>query len=188
LGAKLARFADFTPSSRAIGRFGDVSIYRVCDSGTRWVTRNATSSFYRFFPRGFGLQRPSDFVLKPGLAVVVCAWSHVRYFLLHSLNWLSHKSNAQGNFGTTVGQSDREFSRCIYGTIRLITTFVHENFLLLYCVKLAASGELLYTLRSSITNWSAYSAANNIEGWNSSSPVCTWSGITCSDTGQVVSL
>jgi hypothetical protein len=50
------------------------------------------------------------------------------------------------------------------------------------------AAHLLLALHSSIENWDAFAAANGIAGWNTSVPVCTWTGVTCADDGTVNSL
>ena len=48
--------------------------------------------------------------------------------------------------------------------------------------------QVLLIFRSSIENWDAYAQANNIQGWRVEVPVCTWTGISCTDTGDIASL
>ena len=50
------------------------------------------------------------------------------------------------------------------------------------------SVQLLLNFRNSIDNWDEYSVANSIRGWDVNSLVCTWTGVTCSDIGDIVSL
>ena len=46
----------------------------------------------------------------------------------------------------------------------------------------------LLELRQSTTNWDAYAAGNNILGWNTTTPLCQWSGIGCDDRGRALTL
>jgi len=48
--------------------------------------------------------------------------------------------------------------------------------------------QILLIFRSSIENWSEYQQANSIQGWTNDVPVCTWTGISCTDTGDIASL
>lgn len=46
----------------------------------------------------------------------------------------------------------------------------------------------LLALRGSITNWPAFAAANAIRGWDSSLPLCQWTGVACTPAGSVQSV
>ncbi|KAL4529628.1 hypothetical protein Ndes2437B_g08800 [Nannochloris sp. 'desiccata'] len=48
--------------------------------------------------------------------------------------------------------------------------------------------EALLAFRSSISNWDAFSVGNNINGWNASTPVCLWTGVSCNAEGRVVTV
>lgn len=48
--------------------------------------------------------------------------------------------------------------------------------------------QLLLMLRNSIENWPQFAAANRISGWEPSVPVCLWTGVSCTDTGDITSV
>ncbi|KAG7667074.1 putative serine/threonine-protein kinase [Nannochloris sp. 'desiccata'] len=48
--------------------------------------------------------------------------------------------------------------------------------------------QILLIFRNSIENWIEYQQANSIQGWTNNVPVCTWTGISCTDTGDIASL
>ena len=37
----------------------------------------------------------------------------------------------------------------------------------------------LLAIKESFTNWGAYASAYNISGWVRGTPVCGWTGVTC---------
>ena len=49
----------------------------------------------------------------------------------------------------------------------------------------ASDTEALLALRNASTNWPQYSAAESIDGWSLDTPVCMWTGVTCSEDGRV---
>lgn len=60
------------------------------------------------------------------------------------------------------------------------------------CPPAAAAGvrAALLAQRDAVTNWAAFKAANNIQGWDEAAPdVCSWSGVNCTkDTREVFRL
>lgn len=40
---------------------------------------------------------------------------------------------------------------------------------------------MLLKQKQALTNWEGFAAANQVTGWNTTSDVCTWSGIECTD-------
>jgi hypothetical protein len=57
-----------------------------------------------------------------------------------------------------------------------------------YFLNSLSAVQILLIFRSSIENWAEYAQANKIQGWSNAIPVCTWSGISCTDTGDIASL
>ena len=41
----------------------------------------------------------------------------------------------------------------------------------------------LLDIKSSFSNWPEYASANNVTGWVKGTPVCNWTGVTCTDHG-----
>lgn len=41
---------------------------------------------------------------------------------------------------------------------------------------------------ASISNWAEFASQNNITGWNASTPVCQWNGVTCTPQGSIIAL
>jgi len=39
--------------------------------------------------------------------------------------------------------------------------------------------EKLLAQKAAITNWAAWSEANDVVGWDESTPVCQWTGVSC---------
>ena len=46
----------------------------------------------------------------------------------------------------------------------------------------------LLLLRNAVENWSEFASNNSFQGWSENVPACTWTGITCSDGGEIVTL
>lgn len=46
----------------------------------------------------------------------------------------------------------------------------------------------LLALRNAVENWGEFAGANNFQGWSENVPACTWTGITCSDGGEIITL
>lgn len=47
----------------------------------------------------------------------------------------------------------------------------------------------LLAQRDAITNWEAFAAANNMEGWKETTPdVCSWTGVNCTANGTLYRL
>lgn len=41
---------------------------------------------------------------------------------------------------------------------------------------------------AAISNWAEFASQNNITGWNESTPVCQWTGVTCTPQGSIIAL
>lgn len=53
----------------------------------------------------------------------------------------------------------------------------------------ASIRKALLAQRDAITNWEAFAAANDMEGWNESTQdVCSWTGVNCTTNGTVYRL
>lgn len=46
----------------------------------------------------------------------------------------------------------------------------------------------LLALRDSISNWLAFAAASGVDGWNATTPLCQWGGVSCTNQGSVQSV
>ena len=45
----------------------------------------------------------------------------------------------------------------------------------------AQARAVLLEQKQAFTNWERFATANNVSGWDGAAPLCSWSGVECSD-------
>ncbi|KAL4433230.1 hypothetical protein ABPG77_003278 [Micractinium sp. CCAP 211/92] len=56
------------------------------------------------------------------------------------------------------------------------------------CKAQTNQAEILLKQKAAITNWAAFSSAAGLAGWDASTPVCEWTGVSCDGVGDVSAL
>lgn len=52
----------------------------------------------------------------------------------------------------------------------------------------SAAVQALLAQKAAIRNWQEFARGKNLTGWDAATPVCTWSGVSCSGKGAILTV